>query len=220
MSTKSIEIVGFYAGEPAAVKFGGQEMRTGIYKQAVEGRVWLSYERLAGNEVANKKYHGGEARTVCVYSWEHYAHWQEQLGLELPPGGLGENLTVRGLTEEEVCIGDIFQLGEAVVQVTQARIPCGLIDMRNETKGLFQQTAVQAKSGYFFRTLEEGFVAKDSELTLIERDPQGVTVSFCMQTWYHDKENAGAIERILAVPALADNWRGMLEGQLEKLRGA
>ncbi|PWK14898.1 MOSC domain-containing protein [Tumebacillus permanentifrigoris] len=215
---KPIEIVALYVGKPVTLRVQELEVATGIGKQLVADSVWLSFERLAGDDVANTKYHGGEARTVCVYPQEHYAHWEQEFGVELTPGAFGENLTVRGLTEEDVCIGDTFQLGEAVVQVTQARIPCGTIDLYNQLPGLFRQTAVQAKSGYFFRTVQEGAIARDSELRLLERDPHGVTVRFCLQTWYHDQDNREAIQRILAVPALADNWRGMLQRQLDALQ--
>lgn len=215
--TTSIEIVAFHIGLPKQVRFGKQETQTGIYKEPVEGPVWLSFERLEGDDVANPKYHGGEARTVCVYPFEHYAHWNESYNCELPAAAFGENLTLRGLTEADVCIGDILQIGEATVQVTQARIPCKIIDLKLDADGLFQQTALQARSGYFFRTLKEGYISKDSEVRLLERDPHGVTVEFCMETWYHDKDNVEALRRILAVPALADNWRGMLQSRLDKL---
>ncbi|MBL0385726.1 MOSC domain-containing protein [Tumebacillus sp. ITR2] len=211
----SIEIVGLYTGEPKQVKFGDEDSVTGIYKAPVDGPLWLSFANLQGNDVANTKHHGGEARTLCVYPAEHYAHWNEHFGIELPPGAFGENLTLRGLTEEQVCIGDTYQVGEAVVQVTQARIPCKTIDLKLDVNGLFQQTALQAKSGYFFRTLQEGHIAKDSDVRLLERDLHGVTADFCMHTVYHDKKNADALRKILAVPALADNWRNMLQNLLE-----
>ncbi|KEO81875.1 MOSC domain-containing protein [Tumebacillus flagellatus] len=212
----SIAITGFFTGEPKRVTFGAREEMTGICKEPADTPLFLSFERLEGNDVANPNFHGGEARTVCVYPHEHYAHWNEQFGVELPPGAFGENLTLQGLTEDDVCIGDIYRIGDAVVQVTQARIPCKMIDLKLDVNGLFQQTALQAKSGYFFRTLQEGRIAKDSQVMLVERDPREVTASFCLHTVYHDKKNTAALRKILAVPALADNWRNMLQRLLDE----
>lgn len=111
------------------------------------------------------------------------------------------------MTEEQVCIGDVFKIGEAVLQVTQGRVPCVTISNYNDENQLLKQVVDTNLTGYFFRVLEEGIINLDSEITLLEKDSNGITVAFATQILFHQKDDKESIEKILKVDALSEEWR-------------
>lgn len=209
-----MEVVSVNAGKPQSVTYQGKELSTGIFKQPVNGPVYLDWTQLEGDGQADLRYHGGPDKALCVYSADHYPHWENVLKQPLTPAAFGENITVRGLTEEAVCIGDIFQLGEAVVQVSQPRRPCFKLNVRygrTDLVDLVQQTGF---SGFYFRVLQPGLIGTDMPFRLLERQHAEVSVAFVNRIRYHDKGNRAAIERILAVKELSDSWRAAFESRL------
>ena len=125
------EILSLNVSLPREVRDGDRTLRTGIFKQPVTGRRMLQRTNLEGDGQADLENHGGRPKAVCVYSHDHYAYWERELGLgPLPFGQFGENLTVRGLTEDAVHIGDIFRVGDAKVEVSQPRVPCFKLGIR------------------------------------------------------------------------------------------
>ena len=181
-------------GLPKKEIFHGKEVTTGIGKRPVSGAVNLGELGYEGDGVADTKNHGGIDKAVCVYSLDHYAYWEETLGINLPPAAFGENLTVSNLKEDSVCIGDIFQLGTAVVQVSQPRQPCQTLAARFGRKDL-----------------QEGIVKAGSPLILRERDSHKVSIAFANYIFHHDRKNRNGIEKILAVPALSGAWQRSLQ---------
>jgi MOSC domain-containing protein YiiM len=122
--------------------------------------VWLTQLNLAGDFQADQRNHGGPDQALCVYCGVHYAYWSRQLGQELTAGSFGENLTLAGSwTEADVCIGDVFALGEAVVQVTQPRSPCWKIARRWQTPLLSLWMQETGYTGWYMRVLQPGQVA-------------------------------------------------------------
>lgn len=212
----STQIVSLSIGLPKSLEFeDNSSMMTGICKESVEA-AYLSVESFRDDGVYNTKYHGGPDRAVCVYPFEHYALWEAEFNLKLPSAATGENLTVTNLLESQVCIGDIYRIGEAVVQVTQGRVPCNTISRRNNREKLLTRLVETGYTGYFFRVLEEGWIRADSTIELVSRDPHEVDVLFATRTLFHDKENLEAIKRILAVEALAQDWRNRFQKLLDK----
>ena len=132
---------------------------SGFHKTAVNGAVWLGYGGLRGDQQADTRHHGGVDKAVCVYAAEHFAHWQRLEGLhDLGPGGFGENFTTLGLLEAEVCIGDVYRVGEARVQVSQPRQPCWKLARRWRVKDLTAQVEQTGRTGFYFRVLRHGWV--------------------------------------------------------------
>jgi MOSC domain-containing protein YiiM len=210
MTALEFDIVSINVGKPKTLVFAGKELATGIFKKPVAEPVFLSFLNFEGDGQADLVHHGGSDKAVCVYPYDHYAYWEKELGLKLEAGAFGENLTVKGLIEEIVCIGDVYQLGEAIVQVSQPRQPCHKIAKKHGIKDfplLIQQTGY---SGFYMRVLQEGWVPKESKLKLVTRHPFGVTVSFANEIMYHDKNNQEGIERILRVEELSESWRKTL----------
>ncbi len=153
-----------------------------------------------------------------MYPHEHYALWEEEFQTTLPASTFGENITVTNMLEHDVCIGDTYQLGEAIIQVTQARVPCSTISKRLGIPGILPRIVATGFTGYLCRVLQEGTVRKDSKITLLERPSSNVSVLFSNEIYFHNRKDKDGIEKILAVPELADIWRGQLEDRLAKLK--
>ncbi|MNI20852.1 6-N-hydroxylaminopurine resistance protein [compost metagenome] len=177
----------------------------------------MTKTNLDGDGQADLRFHGGEDKALCVYCEEHYAYWAKILGKELEFGAFGENLTVRGLLESDVCIGDIFKLGEVIVQVTQPRQPCYKLAKKHENSEMVERVQDTGYTGYYLRVLQEGFVPAKPLIERLEKHPAAVTVAYANQIKYHDKEQVDAIERILSVQELSEAWRASFQKRLADL---
>jgi MOSC domain-containing protein YiiM len=194
-------------GLPQKEIFYGRVILTGICKHPATGPVVLKETGFENDGVGDLKHHGGSDKAVCVYSLDHYSYWEDTLGIRLPDAAFGENLTVSNLSEDEICIGDIFLLGTSSVQVSQPRQPCRTLAARYGRDDLVKLVVDSGHTGFYLRVLEEGIVEKGAELMLKERDPRGISVSFANHTYHHNRKDCEAIEKVLAVPALSASWR-------------
>ena len=191
--------------------FYGKEITTGICKRPVSIPLRLRKLGFNGDGVADTRNHGGVDKAVCVYSLDHYPYWEEVLRIELPPAAFGENLSVSDLKEDDVCIGDVFQLGTATVQITQPRQPCKTLAARYGRNDLAKLVVNSGYSGFYFRVLQEGEVSVGASLVLVERASNLISVSFANNIFHHDRKNREGIESVLAVPALSESWQRSLQ---------
>lgn len=203
---------------PEKKVFYGKEITTGISKHPVSEPLRLGRLGFEGDGVADKKHHGGPDKAVCVYSTEHCRYWEETLGIKLPPAPFGENLSVSALYEEDICIGDIFKAGTALVQVSQPRQPCRTLAARYGRNDLVKLVVESGRTGFYFRVIEEGIVKKGDRLVLKEQDAKKVTVSFASHIYHHDKKNCEAVSRVLAVSALSGSWQQSFQKFKEECR--
>ncbi|MDH4161869.1 MAG: MOSC domain-containing protein [Nitrospirota bacterium] len=204
-------------GLPKKELFHGKEFTTGICKKPVAGPLLLSRTGFIGDGVGDLRYHGGSDKAVCVYSLDHYPYWTATLGIALPEAAFGENLTVTGMLEPDICIGDTFRIGSAVVQVSQPRQPCRTLAARYGREDFVKLVVESGRTGFYFRTLTEGAVNADDMITLVQRDPFDVTVEFANHIYHHDRRNREGIERVLAAPALSESWRKSFQELREKI---
>lgn len=205
-------------GMPRSLKtVDGKDFVSAICKQAAD-EAFLSVDGFKGDGIADTKHHGGPDRAVCMYSEEHYALWEKQFSCTLSPSTFGENLTVGGMLEDKVCIGDIYQVGDAVIQVTQGRVPCSTISQRTGLPGLMKEMIKTGLTGYLCRVVEEGMVHSNSTITLLQRDPNNVSILYANEVYFQRPKDQDGLKRILAVDALADEWKDMLMKRLEKLQ--
>src|SRR5215213_4616075 len=145
-----MRILSVNVGLPRAVEWGGERVITGIYKEPVEGRVWMGRTNLDGDGQADLTVHGGPSKAVYVYPSEHYPLWRAELpGLDLPWGAFGENLTIAGLSETEVCIGDRFRIGEGEVMVTEPRMPCYKLAGKLARPEIIREFLESGRSGFY-----------------------------------------------------------------------
>ncbi|WP_047152217.1 MOSC domain-containing protein [Aneurinibacillus tyrosinisolvens] len=214
MPHQEIQLIALSTGKPKTLSYKGKNYESAICKDQVN-EVFLSVERFEGDDVASLEFHGGPERTVCAYPYEHYAMWEKEFNISLPAAAFGENITVTNMLESQVCIGDVFRLGEAVIQVSQGRIPCKKISQRNGVDTFLPRVVETGYTGYFFRVLEEGMVRSDAKITLLQKHPLEVSVLFANRIFFHEKNNTEAIQRILQVDELAGAWRGRLTKYIE-----
>ena len=216
-SSEVIELKNFSIGLPQKMKYGNdKELETGICKQTVE-EAFLAKEGFRGDGVADLRYHGGPDRAVCVYPYEHYLLWEKEFSAPLPSSTFGENLTVTNMLEKDVYIGDIFRLGEAVIQITQGRIPCSTITKRTNNPALLKRIVQTGFTGYLCRVLEEGIVRKNSNITLLESHPKQVSILEGNEIYFHKPKDVEGMKRMLAVDELAGEWKELLAERLNKL---
>jgi MOSC domain-containing protein YiiM len=203
-------------GLPRTEVFFGKEVRTGFCKSPAAGPARLTKLGFEGDGAADREHHGGADKAVCVYSTEHHSYWESVLGIKLPPAPFGENLSVSGLQEDDICIGDVFRAGTAFLQISQPRQPCRTLAARYGRNDMLKFMVDSGLTGFYFRVLEEGTVKERDELILRERDSRGVTISFASNIYHHDRRNGGAVERVLSVPALSESWRRSFHKLREK----
>ncbi|MEC0265702.1 MOSC domain-containing protein [Paenibacillus anseongense] len=213
----TLEIVSVNVGKPQIVEYQGKELVTGIYKSPVSSSLYVSKTQLDGDGQADLTVHGGVDKALCVYPEEHYAYWEEVLGRKLEAGAFGENLTVRGFLETNVCIGDIYAIDEVIVQVSQPRQPCFKVGKRLE----WAQTPLQMQetgfTGFYFRVLQEGFLSINSQVKLVAKDVDGVTLAYANQIKYHDKMNKDGAQRLVRTEALSESWKKSFTKRLVEL---
>ncbi len=193
----------------------GQVINSGIRKKPVSS-AYLYTSGFENDDVADNESHGGIDRAVCFYPFEHYADWNSLSGTELAIPAFGENMTITGFTEDDIYIGDIFQIGDAKVEITQSRIPCAKVDISNRIRGLFEQFILTGKTGYFGRVLEEGMIEETSEITLIDRQKHTISVRGLHHLFFHDRQNAAEIERVIEINGIAEDMRTRLKRLLKK----
>lgn len=196
-------------GTEGAKSTGKGRWTTGFFKEPVAGPVHLGMRNIEGDGQADLNVHGGPDKAVLAYSADHYPAWRLELGLSpFPFGAFGENLTVSGASEENVCIGDVLAQGAARVRVSQPRTPCWKLARRWGRKDLPDRVVATGRSGWYFRVLEEGMIAP-GPLTLLDRPCPEWTVSRVSQFLYaNEGERDREAERALAAcPCLADGLR-------------
>jgi ferredoxin-NADP reductase/MOSC domain-containing protein YiiM len=215
-----MKLLSVSVGLPRAVPYGDEEIETAIFKTPVEGRVKVLPGGLEGDRQATPRVHGGVDMAVYAYPVDHYAYWEDELGRAgLPHGQFGENLTVSGLTEENVHVGDIFRIGTARLQVTQPRIPCYRLGIRMEEEADFpKRFLLSGRLGFYFRILEEGDLGAGDALVLEDRDEASATMAEFIRISQFESHDAEGLERLLAARDLSEEWRVHLEHMLEKAR--
>jgi MOSC domain-containing protein YiiM len=198
-------------------EYKGKEYASAISKKPIK-EVFLALEGFRGDTVVDKKHHGGVDRAVCLYPFEHYHYWNEEFSTSLPSPAFGENMCTTGMMEKDVYIGDIFKFGETIIQVTQGRIPCSTISKFNGIDALLPRIVETCFTGYFFRVLQEGTVSDSSEIKLLDRTQENVTVYYANQVMFHDRRNKKALEEMLAIKELAKDWKDRFSKALASIK--
>jgi MOSC domain-containing protein YiiM len=203
-----MRVVSVNVGKPREVEWKGKIVSTSIFKEPVTGRVAMRRLNLDGDRQADLSVHGGPEKAVYVYPAEHYQFWRNEFpNMELPWSMFGENLTVEGLQEDTVNIGDQFRIGSARVVVTQPRMPCYKLGIKFKRDDILKRFLVSGRSGFYLAVLEEGEVEAGDPITLIKRNENGVTVADITRLYTSDKHNLSALRKAVAVEALPEGWR-------------
>lgn len=219
MTGETMQILSVNVGVPREViADNGQRVTTAIYKEPIAGRVMARRLNLDGDRQADLSVHGGAYKAVYAYPAEHYEFWRAELpDMELPFGMFGENLTVTGLFEKEVRIGDVLKFGEALMQVTQPRLPCAKLAFKFGREEIIKRFMQSERSGFYLAVLEEGEVGAGDAITLEQRSAHEVTVTDIVRLYSTDKYNVDLLRRAAQVEALPQDWRDYFQERIEKL---
>jgi MOSC domain-containing protein YiiM len=198
------------------LQVGSRSVETGIRKLPVE-RGRIGELGLDGDLVADQENHGGPDQAVYLYSREDYSWWEQELDESHPPGSFGENLTLSSFGPDEVRIGDRFRVGEALLEATAPRIPCGVFAMHVRRAEWVKRFAAAERTGVYARVLEPGEVAAGDPVERLNRNGDLPTVVELVRVWYDRDAEPERLERLLAAP-LAERARAVLARRLELVR--
>ena len=213
-----MQVISVNVGQPREVVWKGQTVVTGIFKEAVEGRIAVRSLNLEGDRQADLTVHGGLEKAIYAYPADHYPFWREQFPeMKLPWGMFGENLTIAGLLEDTVHIGDHFQVGSVKLMVTQPRLPCYKLGIKFGRDDILKRFLRSGMTGFYFAVLEEGEVAAGDSISLLHRDEHQIKVADIVRLYRQDKYNLDLMRRVVAVEALPEEWRDYFQKRLEKL---
>ena len=183
----------------------GRSWTSAIWKERVEGPVLLGREGLAGDTVGNRSVHGGPDQAVLAYAAEHYPLWRGE-GLAAEPGAFGENLVLSGLTDDQACIGDVYALGPARVQISHPRQPCDTLARRFGSKEIVARVWALRRGGWYLRVLEEGPVAAGMDLVLLERPNPGGTVARVLGACLNAASAPSEARAMAGLEGLTQEW--------------
>jgi MOSC domain-containing protein YiiM len=206
-----MKVVSVNVGLPREVNWNGKRVQTGIFKEPVTGPVMIAPLNLAGDKQADLTVHGGLNKAVYAYPVEHYKYWRRELPEStLSWGNFGENLTTEGLLENTLNIGDRLRVGSAVLMVTQPRMPCYKLAIRFGRDDMIQRFLASGRSGFYFSVIGPGEVRAGSEIGILARDPNQVTVADIEKLYLGQTRDPELLQRALNVSALPPNWKPAL----------
>src|SRR5271170_4359088 len=213
------KVLSVNVGLPRDVNWEGKVVRTGIWKSPVQGRRLVRRLNIDGDGQGDLAGHGGEQRAVFVYQTDSYRYWEKQLGRnDFTFGQFGENFTVDGLADDEVCIGDRYRIGSALFEVTQPRVTCYRVGIRMNEPRMPALLVSHHRPGFYFRVLEEGEVESGDEIVKVADGPRHMTVVEADSLLYLSAQSPprDQLQRALSIPALSPGWQASFRAMLEK----
>jgi MOSC domain-containing protein YiiM/ferredoxin-NADP reductase len=207
-----VRLLSLNVGLPRDIQWRGQTVHTAIWKESVTGRRMVRRLNIDGDGQGDLAGHGGEHRAVMVYQVESYRYWERHFGRNhFSFGQFGENFTVEGLADDDVCIGDRYRIGNALFEVTQPRVTCYRVGIRMEQPEMPSLLVSHRRPGFYFRVLEEGEISAGDEIFKVAQGPERVTVADIDGLLYLSKHPRDQLERALRIPALSPGWRTSLQ---------
>jgi ferredoxin-NADP reductase/MOSC domain-containing protein YiiM/ferredoxin len=211
-------LVSVNVGMPKDVPWQGKTVFTGVFKEPVTGPRRVRKLNLDGDGQGDLAGHGGEQRAVFVYQLDSYRYWERELGRgDFAHGQFGENLTIEGLSDDEVCIGDRYQIGSALFEVTQPRVTCYRVGIRMNDTRIPAMLVSHRRPGFYFRVLQEGEIQAGDEIVKVASGPEHMTVAEVDALLYLPGHPRQQLLRALRIPALSPGWqasfRALLEGE-------
>mgnify|MGYP002067350181 CR=1 FL=1 len=193
----------------------GRTVRTSIFKLPVDGRIHVATLNLDGDEQSDLSVHGGVDKAVYAYPSEHYAYWRAELpDLEFPWGAFGENLTVEGMREDDVRIGDRLRIGSTELIVTQPRMPCYKLGVRFDRPDMVKRVMQSRRMGFYFAVLHEGDVGAGDAIDVVARAESDLTVADVVELYATDEGNQALLRRATESAALPESWRDYFRTRL------
>jgi MOSC domain-containing protein YiiM len=209
---REMKLISLNVGLPRDVIWKGKSVTTSIFKNPVAGRVKLKTLNLDGDRQSDLTVHGGVHKAVYAYPSEHYDYWRRELGrTELPWGMFGENLTVDGLFEDELNIGDRVRIGTAELAITQPRLPCYKLAVKFGRDDIIKRFLESRRTGFYFAVLKEGDVGAGDSIEFISRDANELKVAGVTRLYLDGQNDLEGLQRALRVDALPESWKTYFE---------
>ena len=200
-----------------AAPLGSAGARSAIDKQVVGRPLAVNTLGFDGDEQADTKHHGGPHKAVHAYAISHMPAWTQELSeraARFRPGAFGENLVLDGATEADVCLADRWQVGTALLEVSQGRQPCWKLNLRFDVPDMARRVQDSGRSGWYFRVIEPGTITAGDRGTLIARPNPDWSLARVSHLLYHDRMNHAALAELAAIPGLPESWRRLVEARL------
>jgi MOSC domain-containing protein YiiM len=212
-----VQLVSLNVGRPRLVVYKRTTIHTGIFKKPVSGPVPLRKLNLDGDGQADLSVHGGPNKAVYAYPGEHYPDWRQELpDTDLPFGMFGENFTTAGLAEDDLHVGDRFQIGSSIVMVRQPRTPCSKLAAKFQRDDMLQRFLISGRSGFYFSVEQEGTVAEGDAFELLGRNEDGISISEMNRLFVSEKYNHPLLRKAIATAALPEDWREYFSQRLDR----
>src|SRR6516225_1353396 len=205
-------------GLPREIAWRGKTVYTSVWKQPIDGRRFVRRLNIDGDAQGDLAGHGGEQRAVFVYQIDSYHYWERELNRgDFTFGQFGENFTVEGLADNEVCVGDRYRIGGALFEVTQPRVTCYRIGIRMDEPRMPALLVAHHRPGFYFRVLEEGEVGTGDDIVKVAEGPERLTVAAVDALLYLPGPAKEELERALRIPALSAGWKSSFEALLGQM---
>ena len=207
-----MKIISTNIAQPKTIIWNGKEVKTGIYKEPVDRPIYLGTNHVKDDEVSDRKVHGGEYKACYLFSADHYPYWQQHFPkLNWKYGMLGENLTVEGLDEQHLIIGNQYKIGNALVEITQPREPCYKFGVKFGTQEVLKQFIEHGFPGTYVRVLQEGSVKNGDRFQLVEKAKNSISIHQFFQLLYSKDKNKNHIKAIINNEAIPIRKRNRLK---------
>ena len=214
-ATGSSRVISVNVGRPQTVQAGRLEVTSAIWKNPVSGPVALGQLNFEGDEQADLQAHGGPDKAVYAYASEDLDWWAGELGRAVSAGAVGENLTTAGIDFREALIGERWQIGSAILEVAQPRIPCYKLGVRFEDAAMPKRFAAALRPGAYLRVITAGAIEPGDAITVVSRPAHAVTIDLLNRVYHVDHKLAVSV---LAAPALPAGWRTWVQEMVQKLQ--
>ncbi len=206
-----MKVVSVNVGLPREVVWKGMTVQTAVFKEPVNGPVAIRTLNLTGDQQADLTVHGGPEKAVYAYPAENYEYWRRELpDVSFSLGSFGENLTTEGLREDMLFVGDRLRIGSAILMVTQPRMPCYKLNLRFDREDMVKLFLISGRSGFYFSVVEPGEVTRGSQIKVLNRDPNRVSVRDVVRLYLGEISDPKLLQRAANLESLPENWRAQL----------
>lgn len=210
-----MKLLSIYVGNIKTVNYQGREITTGIYKNLVEGAVKVKKLSLEGDKQADLSVHGGKDKAVYAYPSEHYEFWKNKRpDLSFEAGKFGENLSITGLNELEVYVGDTYKIGSAVFKVTSPRLPCFKLGIKMDNPNFIKDFLEAKLTGFYFSVEEEGIIEAGDEIIQLSQDEHKLSIDEMTRLYSEDRFNTPLLEKAVNTPSLSQDWVDFFQKRL------
>jgi len=216
MAITRARVLSINVGLPREFEYSGRPARSAIWKSPVAGRVAARGVNLAGDDQADRKAHGGPDKAIYAYAAEDLGWWAREIGRPLQYGELGENLTTEGIDVNTALVGQRWEIGTTVLEVSEPRVPCWRLGVRMNDKHFPRRFTEALRPGAYLRIIVEGEVGAGDEIRVLARPEHELTIRDVLRIYAFDRQEVG---RLLATPGMSGSWQRWAADQLEKSRG-